>query len=64
MDDFYIPWKWVLIGNGVVLLVHYADKVAAVLAKVFGWSWQFVGKWDKRVNQLAEVGEQDLHVGN
>jgi tetratricopeptide (TPR) repeat protein len=62
--DFHIPWKWVLISNAVVLLVHYADRVAVVLANVFGWSGQFIDKWNKRVNQLIAAGEQDLHVGN
>ena len=39
----------------------YADRVAVVLANVFGWSGQFVDRWNKRVNQLTAAGEQDLH---
>ncbi len=64
MREFHIPWKWFFISNALVLLVHYADRVAVVLANVFGWSGQFVDRWNKRVNQLTAAGEQDLHVGN
>src|SRR2546425_13113206 len=59
-----IPWKWVLISNGAILLLYYFRSVSSLLINISRWGWQLIDKRNPRLTLLIATGEKELQVGN